>query len=203
MDGRGIIARTVYRSLLRASRRGRAPEVFGKFGATLVPRSEEPAMPPMDAGAVRRLLKDGFVGGGTEDSEAKMNETMFAALRRANDLSSVIFPGVDAKNFPSSLPIFDFSGSNKLKQVLRLRDIDWSHVHITRRAITFDGDTYNLKSNLTILLKQYLELHNQIIYSMLIVRILLYNQRILLYNQLKFLKLFMVNHIVIYYLRHY
>lgn len=44
---------------------------------------------------------------------------------------------------------FDFTGSNKLKQVLRLRDIDWSHVHITRRAITFDGDTYNLKSNLT------------------------------------------------------
>lgn len=76
-----------------------------------MPRSDEPAMPPMDAGAVRRLLKDGFVGGGTEDSEAKMNETMFAALRRANDLSSVIFPGVHAKNFPSSLPMFDFSGS--------------------------------------------------------------------------------------------
>ena len=45
--------------------------------------------------------------------------------------------------------VLDFTESNKLKQVLRLRDTDWSHVHITRRAITFDGDTYNLRSQLT------------------------------------------------------
>ena len=45
--------------------------------------------------------------------------------------------------------VIDFSGSKKLKQVLRLRDIDWSHVHITERALTFDGDTHNLVSNLT------------------------------------------------------
>ena len=45
--------------------------------------------------------------------------------------------------------IIDFSESRKLKQVLKLRDIDWSHVHITNRAVTFDGDSYNLKSNLT------------------------------------------------------
>ena len=42
--------------------------------------------------------------------------------------------------------LLDFSKSKKLKQVLRLRDIDWSHVHITHRAITFDGETHNLNS---------------------------------------------------------
>ena len=44
--------------------------------------------------------------------------------------------------------VIDFSGSKKLKQVLKLRDIDWSHVHLTERALTFDGDTHNLVSNL-------------------------------------------------------
>ena len=40
--------------------------------------------------------------------------------------------------------VIDFTESRKLKQVIKLRDTDWSHVQITHRAITFDGDTYNL-----------------------------------------------------------
>ena len=44
--------------------------------------------------------------------------------------------------------ITDFSESGKLKQIIKLRDTDWSHVQITQRALTFDGDTYNLKSHL-------------------------------------------------------
>ena len=45
--------------------------------------------------------------------------------------------------------IIDFSESGKLKQVIKLRDTDWSHVQITSRALTFDGDTYNLDSHLS------------------------------------------------------
>ena len=45
--------------------------------------------------------------------------------------------------------VIDFSSSKKLKQVLKLRDIDWSHVYLTERALTFEGDTHNLVSNLT------------------------------------------------------
>ena len=44
--------------------------------------------------------------------------------------------------------ITDFSESGKLKQIIKLRETDWSHVQITQRALTFDGDTYNLKSHL-------------------------------------------------------
>ena len=43
--------------------------------------------------------------------------------------------------------VTDFSDSRKHKQVKKLRDTDWSHVQITSRAITFDGDTYNLTSH--------------------------------------------------------
>ena len=45
--------------------------------------------------------------------------------------------------------VIDFSESKKLKQVYKLRETDWSHVQITGRAITFDGDTYNLNSHHT------------------------------------------------------
>ena len=46
--------------------------------------------------------------------------------------------------------VIDFSGHGKLKEVLKLREVDWSHVHITRRALTFDGDTYNLNTELSV-----------------------------------------------------
>ena len=42
--------------------------------------------------------------------------------------------------------VIDFSGHGKLKEVTLLRDNDWSHVHITRRALSFSGQTYNLNT---------------------------------------------------------
>ena len=38
---------------------------------------------------------------------------------------------------------------NKLKDITNLSDQDWSHVHITERALTFDGTTYSLKTDLS------------------------------------------------------
>ena len=45
----------------------------------------------------------------------------------------------------------DFSAihKDKLRDVTRLRDQDWSHVHITERALTFDGVTYSLNKELS------------------------------------------------------
>ena len=45
--------------------------------------------------------------------------------------------------------VIDFSAHEKLKEIVKLRDNDWTHVHITRRALTFDGDTYNLNTELS------------------------------------------------------
>ena len=45
--------------------------------------------------------------------------------------------------------IIDFSIHNKLRDVTRLRDQDWSHVHISERALTFDGVTYSLQTDLS------------------------------------------------------
>ena len=38
----------------------------------------------------------------------------------------------------------DFSMHNSLREVSKLRQQDWSHVHISARSLTFDGDTYSL-----------------------------------------------------------
>ena len=46
--------------------------------------------------------------------------------------------------------VIDFSDHEKLKEIKKLRDNDWSHVHITRRALTFDGETYNLNTELSV-----------------------------------------------------
>ena len=45
--------------------------------------------------------------------------------------------------------VIDFSLHVKRRDFARLRDQDWSHVHITKRALTFDGVIYNLKTGLT------------------------------------------------------
>ena len=128
MDPRGLLSRTVFRSLLRTSRMGRAPEIFGEFANTLLTSDEsegevaDAGMPPSTARDVRRLLKKAFrsaqkaADAGGTDSAAAANEIMFSALRRANDLSAVAFPEFDDDGFPDSLPIFDFSGSAVLPQ---------------------------------------------------------------------------------------
>ena len=91
--------------LLRASRRGRARS----FQETKRPfcRAQTNLPCPHGCGGCEEAAQDGFVGGGTEQ-RAKMNETMFAALR-ASDLSSVFQRR--RQELSSSLPIFDFSGS--------------------------------------------------------------------------------------------
>ena len=40
--------------------------------------------------------------------------------------------------------VIDFSMHDKLRDVTKLSEQDWSHVHITSRALTFDGVTYSL-----------------------------------------------------------
>ena len=128
MQSQGLLPRTVFRSLLRSSRMGRAPEIFGEFGTTLMAHDldggdESASMPPSSARDVRRLLKHAFRAAGSEaeaggtEAAAAANEIMFSALRRANDLSAVAFPNFDADGlFPDNLPIFDFSGSAVLPQ---------------------------------------------------------------------------------------
>ena len=37
-----------------------------------------------------------------------------------------------------------------MKEIMMLRDVDWSHVHITERTLSFGDYTYNLKSSLNV-----------------------------------------------------
>ena len=124
---------------------GRAPEIFGEFGTTLMAHDldggdESASMPPSSARDVRRLLKHAFRAAGSEaeaggtEAAAAANEIMFSALRRANDLSAVAFPNFDADGlFPDNLPIFDFSGS----AVLATRALD---VQLLRRTLSGIGE---------------------------------------------------------------
>jgi len=41
----------------------------------------------------------------------------------------------------------DFSAHDKVKEVKQLWDTDWTHVHITSRALTFGGEVYNLNTH--------------------------------------------------------
>jgi len=45
--------------------------------------------------------------------------------------------------------VIDFSPHNKLKEVVSLRETDWARVHITNRALTFRGVTYNMNTALS------------------------------------------------------
>ena len=45
--------------------------------------------------------------------------------------------------------VIDFSLHVKRRDFARLRDQDWSHVHITKRALTFDGVIYSLQTGLS------------------------------------------------------
>ena len=43
----------------------------------------------------------------------------------------------------------DFSIHGIRRELVKLRDQDWVHVHITKRAMTIDGRTYSLQTNLS------------------------------------------------------
>ena len=45
--------------------------------------------------------------------------------------------------------IIDFSMHDKLRDVNKLSKQHWSHVHITSRALTFDGEIYSLQTDLS------------------------------------------------------
>ena len=105
----GGIERVVYRGLLRASQRGRHPEVFGKFGAVNIDMTK-PA--PASTAEVRTALRAVFdlppVVGGAGAPSAQVDD-MFAALRRSNDAAAILLP--PQRLLSASLPIFDFAGS--------------------------------------------------------------------------------------------
>ena len=46
-----------------------------------------------------------------------------------------------------------FKPHEKLDKIVALRETDWSHVHITERALTMGSTTYNLNTELAINLK--------------------------------------------------
>ena len=43
----------------------------------------------------------------------------------------------------------DFSIHNEFKEVQRLKDQNWAHVHISSRSLTFDAVTYSLQTDLS------------------------------------------------------
>jgi hypothetical protein len=90
------VARVVYRSLLRTSVHGTFPELFGAFANKF---SSLPSKPNQ----VRLGLKEIF------RQEPQHTTTLFAALRRVNELSSILNP--QQAWMPASLPIFDFNNS--------------------------------------------------------------------------------------------
>ena len=46
-----------------------------------------------------------------------------------------------------------FKPHEKFDKIVALRETDWSHVHITERALTMGNTTYNLNTELAINLK--------------------------------------------------
>jgi len=49
--------------------------------------------------------------------------------------------------------VVDFSIHGKQREVNRLKDQDWSHVHIGGRTITFDGETYSFDTETSVSMK--------------------------------------------------
>ena len=46
--------------------------------------------------------------------------------------------------------ILDFTHHKKMKEIIKLRETDWSHVQITKRTLSFGDYTYNLNSSLSV-----------------------------------------------------
>ena len=42
----------------------------------------------------------------------------------------------------------DFTKHEIFKEITNLRDIDWAHVFVSNKSLTFDGNTYNLDTYL-------------------------------------------------------
>ena len=141
------VLRLVYRALLRASANGRCPEVFGEFAA---PWTSGGTALPKSARDVRRALRKAFetptpLTSANDDDDVK-NRTdsgvgsadLFAALRRANQLSDVLMPRPGA--LPERLPVFEFSGSTALPgEIVEFNFFEPRYVHMAREAVGHGG----------------------------------------------------------------
>ena len=118
------VARTIYRCLLRASRFGQSPEVFGPFGATAaasfaanenIPLKGSSTLAsscgwyPSSPAHVRQVLRHAFSKRATKTSATEQLDP-FAALRHANEFAAILCPS----SLPSRLPIFDYNVSAAL-----------------------------------------------------------------------------------------
>ena len=107
------VTRAIYRCLLRASRFGRFPEVFGPFGASVIAlenNSDDTSLSsrfPSSPKEVRQLLHHTFT---SVDDTKFNNQDPFEAVRFANQAAATLCPS----SLPSRLPIFDFSSSAAL-----------------------------------------------------------------------------------------
>ena len=130
----GKLARTLYRSLLKASRNGRCPEVYGEhFETAALPFSSEgAASPPSTAREVRGLLRAAFA------SSPEM--AAFSALRRANELSSILHPREEALRVVP-LPVFDYGATSAMfGEELQLNFFEPRYLELARRATAAEGE---------------------------------------------------------------
>lgn len=127
MSSNQRLARTVYRAMLRASGRGRYPEVFGEFAA----RAFKISALPSDAKQVREALRDVF-----QSVNKNTNEDMFAALRRSNELASILHPRIQHL---SSLPIFEYNSTALPGEQLEFNFFESRYKLLVRQATSMHG----------------------------------------------------------------
>mmetsp|Transcript_25129 Transcript_25129/g.37233 ORF Transcript_25129/g.37233 Transcript_25129/m.37233 type:complete len:307 (+) Transcript_25129:372-1292(+) len=140
------LARVLYRSLLRVSRKGNHPEVFGKYGKQA---KEYPL--PHTASEVRAILRGGFRMGKTSraidvanidttDRQSKHDaiKEAFEILRHSNEMSSILLPQKD--DLPSALPIFEYTDAGVLmEEEIQFNFFEPRYRFLAQEALSRDG----------------------------------------------------------------
>lgn len=125
------LARTFYRAMLRASGRGRYPEVFGEYAA----RASNVTPPPSDAKQVRAALRNVLLEENSNNTNNVHND-MFAALRRCNELASILHPRIELL---SSLPIFEYNSMALMGEQLEFNFFEPRYKLLVSQATCMHG----------------------------------------------------------------
>ena len=131
----------VYKSLLRVSKNGHYPEVFGNYATGII---TSPTSIPSTPKQTRQALRTAFINPENEQID------MFDALRKCNQLASILRPNIDNLN-EQSIPIFDFSLSTALiGEQIQFNFFEPRYLALCKQVISIDGDgIFILRGNLS------------------------------------------------------
>ena len=97
---------------------------------------------PLPEGHIAAIEADG------ENIQNDLNDSVTQSLFVMNDQQKIYLIRNEDDLVFVCTKIIDFSFCQIIKEVNRLKDIDWSHIHVTENTLSLGKKTYNLNTKL-------------------------------------------------------